>query len=476
MKKILRTLVASASLLLLSACASLKPDAGLSEVSQLVRGKTAQTEASLAAAPSAETQQAIAALLAEPLTADATVRIALLNNPSLHAALAGLGISDAERVQAARLPNPHLSLQKLRTEQTREFERVLKFDLLGLLALPWRAQWASQNAELAQLQTAQEVVRLASEARKAWISAVAAQQSALYWRDAKEAAEAGAELARRMTRVGNFSRLAQAREQTVLAEATAQLARAQQAAFAARERLNRALGLWGQQTNYRLPERLPDLPQQLRPQTELEAQALRERLDVSSAKLELRYVAQSLGAVQAAGLVGGVELSLLRSTERDLASGDKHSTRGAELELRLPLFDWGQAAQARTQALIQQASAKLRAVAVLARSEVREAYFNYRTSHDLARHYRDELVPLRRFINDEVLLRYNGMLMSVWDLLADTRGHAQTVASAIDAQRDYWLAETDLLLALTGTSPGALGLMQAGASASSGSTSSAGGH
>ena len=72
------------------------------------------------------------------------------------------------------------------------------------------------------------------------------------------------------------------------------------------------------------------------------------------------------------------------------------------------------------------------------------------------------MLPLRRFIQDETMLRYNGMFVSVWQLLAEARSSAQAVATATDAQRDFWLAETDLQLALTGTSPGAI---QAAASA-----------
>jgi outer membrane protein TolC len=94
--------------------------------------------------------------------------------------------------------------------------------------------------------------------------------------------------------------------------------------------------------------------------------------------------------------------------------------------------------------------------AVRARSEVREAYAAYRTAFDLAKHYRDEVVPLRKHISEEVLLRYNGMLMSVFELLADARQQIAAVSAYIDAQRDFWIAETNLNLALTGKSPGAL--------------------
>ena len=94
-----------------------------------------------------------------------------------------------------------------------------------------------------------------------------------------------------------------------------------------------------------------------------------------------------------------------------------------------------------------------------ARSEAREAWHGWRTAYDLARHYRDEIVPLRKFINDETVLRYNGMLASVWDLLGETRNQVAAVNSAIAAQRDFWIADTDLHTALTGTSPGALAAM-----------------
>jgi len=105
----------------------------------------------------------------------------------------------------------------------------------------------------------------------------------------------------------------------------------------------------------------------------------------------------------------------------------------------------------------------LQDTAVRARSEVRSAWLTYRTALDLARQQQSQVVPLRQFISDETTLRYNGMLASVWDMLAEARNSTQAVAHAIEAQRDFWLAETDLQLALTGTSPGALQGLASGA-------------
>ena len=115
--------------------------------------------------------------------------------------------------------------------------------MLRPLTLPWKATGQGQQHEIAKPQAAQDVVQLAASTRKAWISAVAAQQTAIYMADVKEAAQAGAELARRMAYVGNWSRLQHAREQVFLADATAQLARAEQVRFAEREKLIRLMGL-----------------------------------------------------------------------------------------------------------------------------------------------------------------------------------------------------------------------------------------
>ncbi len=452
-----------ALLVLLAGCASLSPDGGVADVQKLVQDRAGAGAVVIGREATPLTQQAIAALLERPLDEAAAVRIALLNNPSLHASMAALGISDADRVQAGTLPNPHFSLGRFREGNLREIERILRFDVIGLLALPWRAQWAGQQTELARLQAAQDVIRLAADTRKAWVNAVAAQQGARYMRDAKEATEAGAELARRLARVGNWSRLNQAREQALLADTTAQLARAEQAAFASREQLTRLLGLWGLQTNYRLPERLPDLPKDAREINDVEAQAIAQRLDVRSATTEAAFVANSLGLVKASGFLNALEVAYTRSTTFDNAAGTRETRRGWEIELPLPLFDWGQARNARSQAIYMQSVARVRDVAIRARSEAREAYHGYRTAYDLARHYRDEVVPLRKYITDEMLLRYNGMLNSAFDLLADARAGIAAVNASIEAQRDFWIADTDLQTTLSGTSPGSLGMPKSGA-------------
>lgn len=455
----------------LAGCASVSPDGLRGDVAALTAGRTGSTQAAALpandAAARAKAEQSLQGWLAQPLTQDAAVRIALLNNPGLQARLAALGVADAERVQAITLPNPHLALGRFTNSQEREIERTLAFSLLDLITLPWRSQRQEERMQIATLQAAQEVVALAADTRRAWLRAVAAEQVSATHDRMVQAAEAGAELARRMARVGNWSRLQHAREQAVLQEAIRLRSRARLAAATEREQLNRRMGLWGLQAQYRLADALPPLPDGALPADGIESIALRERLDVQAARRQLDTQAVRQGWSRAGAVFGDVGLAYSRNTAAERGSGHREITRGWEIDAPLPLFDWGGAARTRAQAQVEQSAAQLQETAVRARGEVRAAWLTYRTALDLARQQRDEVVPLRQLITQETTLRYNGMLASVWELLAEARASTQSVANAIEAQRDFWLAETDLQLTLTGTSPGALQDLAASAAPSS---------
>ncbi|HEX7951685.1 MAG TPA: TolC family protein, partial [Burkholderiales bacterium] len=134
------------------------------------------------------------------------------------------------------------------------------------------------------------------------------------------------------------------------------------------------------------------------------------------------------------------------------------------------LFDWGDARVAKAQAIYMQSVNRVAETAVNARSEVRESYAAYLTAYELAKHYRDEIVPLRKTISEENQLRYNGMLISVFELLADAREQVASVNAYLDALKAFWLAEADLQSAVGGKLP----VRVADASSSSAPTKPAG--
>jgi outer membrane protein TolC len=439
--------------LLLGACSTFSEDGGTRSVSDALatRGVTQQAPWIKNDDDAVRAADAVQKLLAQPLTVEHAVQIALLNNRRLQAAYAELGIAEADLVQAGRLRNPGFSFGRLHRGEVVEYERTFIFDLLGLLTMPVRTRLENERFQLAQGRVTIEILQVAADTRRAWHDAVASQQTVAYAEQVQSAAEAAAELAKRMALAGNFSALDQAREQAFYTDATTQFLRSRQAALAAREKLTRLLGLSGNDIAYRLPERLPELPQTPGVMADIEQQAMRQRLDVQGAMQDAANLADALGLTRTTGYFSLLEAKYKRNSE----SGEPRQT-GYEIELRLPIFDFGTARNARAEYSYMQAVHRAAELTVRARSEVREAYGAWRAAYDLAKHYRDEVVPLRARISEETLLRYNGMLMSVFELLAESRQQINAVSDAIAAQRDFWIADTTLRLTINGTSPGAI--------------------
>jgi len=446
----MRAATSAAAALLLAGCASFSPDGGFGQVEQLTQQRSGQQPSYQRRSEDAGQAAArVAELLKQPLSADSAVQVALLNNRDLQARYAELGLAEADLVRAGRLANPRLGFGRLSGNGALEIDRAVMFDVLGLLTLPLAKQVAEHRFEQAQLQAAADTVGLASSARIAFFEAVAAEQLVGYFGQVKDAADASNELARRMVAAGNFSKLAQMREHAFYADATAQLARAQHQATAARERLARVLALGGEPSTFTLPGRLPDLPAAPAEPKDAEQTAMTRRLDVMMAKRDTAATAAALGLNQATRFV-----NVLHAGYQNKSASGEQRRMGYEIELELPLFDFGAARTAQAEASYMQALNRTAQVAINASSEVRESYSAYRTAYDLARHYRDEVVPLRKRISEENLLRYNGMLASVFDLLADSRDQIASVTAAVESLRDHWVAETQLQTALTAGSPG----------------------
>ena len=448
---LMRLTAAPAVALILAGCASFSPDGGAGKVSELTKERTGQavtfqrSEADVGSAAARVNE-----LLKQPLTPESAVEIALLNNRGLQAGFSELGIAEAERVRAGRLANPTFSFGRLAGGGVTEIDRSVMFNVLGLLTLPAASQVAQGQLEQAQYQAAFDAVGVAADARKAFFGAVAARDLVKYSEQVKDAADASSELARRMLQAGNFNKLAQMREQSFQADASASLVRARHQAVAERERLVRVLGLSGDQLAFTLPERLPELPKDLIEAKDAEQTAIDKRLDVLMARRNAQATAKSLGLTKATRFINVLEVGYANKSQ----TGEPRQN-GYEIELELPLFDFGSTRAARAEAVYMQAVHRTAEVAVNARSEVRESYSAYRTAYELARHYRDEVVPLRKRISDENMLRYNGMLASVFELLADARDQVGSVTAAIEALRDHWVAETNLRSALMGRSPSA---------------------
>jgi len=439
--------VIALGVLFLGGCATFSQDGGFGSVESIAKERIAKEVKWVRSDADADSVKAeVKKLLAAPLSVDNAVQIALFNNKGLQAGYAELGISEANLVQAGRLRNPQLSYSRASGGGEVATERSITFDLLHLLTMPIALELEGKRLEQTKLRVAGEMLGLAAETQRAYYLAVAAEQTARYMEQVKMSAEAGAELARRMARAGNWSKLDQAREQVFYADATTQLAKAKGNAGMQRERLTRLLGLWGNDIGFKLPQRLPELPAAKPELNNVEAIAVAQRLDIQAAKHDTESLANSLGLTKTTRFINVLEIGGLRTTETPNPRKDGYS-----ISLEVPIFDWGSTRVARAEALYMQAVNRLAETAINARSEVRGAYAAYLTHYDLAKHYRDEVVPLRKRISDENLLRYNGMLISVFELLADAREQILGVNGYIEALKDFWVADTDMKTALGGS-------------------------
>lgn len=436
------------AILALSACTTFSKDGGFSSVEQAARTNLGKdivwTKSSDEKAKATERVQA---LLLQPLDVENAVQVALLNNKSLQAAFADLGVSEADLVQAGQLPNPRFSMLYAKNGGEYKIEQVLTFNIFSLVTIPKAEEIEQYRFEQAKQQAILKVLGLAHDVRVAYFNAVATNETLRYAEQVKSAAETGHELSARMLAAGNWSRLDHAREHGFYTGTMLDYSKAQIARTAAHEKLVRLLGLSGEAAQLKLSERLPDLPKAVEDLPDVEKTALEQRIDLRIIKADTETLAKSLGLTRTTRLINVLELGPARVLE-----GERHDAykNGMEIAFELPLFDWGDARVARAESQYMQAVNQAAQAVVNARSEVREAYAKYRATYDVAKYYRDEVVPVAKRVSEENLLRYNGMLVGVFDLLADARAQISSVQGYMEALREFWVSQSNLQMAMTG--------------------------
>ena len=424
---------------LLAACAPLQTRQSLQAASAIVQPHTGQPVELLRNDDERQRAQAqIDALLSQPLSADDAVRVALLGSPALQALIAQAQAESAASTQGARLANPVFGFERLLIGGGGvEITRSLSIGLLDLLTLPTRSRIDAARQDQLHLRLARDVLRVAAQARMAWVRAVAAQQAAAYDRDVVGAAQATATLAARMQQAGNFTKLDAAQQALFAADARLRQQRAALAAQQTHQALVRALGLSpGQAERLMLPGQLPQLPKALPAGSAPLQTALEARLDVQLARAELAAQAQAAGLARATSLAGHVEMSGVRKTTSDAAPQN-----GVDLSLPLPVFDLGDARRSAAADAVLAARNRALATAQTAASQLREADALRSGAWEQARLVSEQVVPLAQTVLDESQLRYNGMLIGTFQLVAAAQTQVQVVRAALAAQRDYWLAD-----------------------------------
>jgi outer membrane protein TolC len=432
----------------LAGCATFSGDGGFDRVA----AQTRQHLDKEVRWPRTETGRArsdadVAARLQHALSAEDAVQVALLNNRALQASFEELGISEADLVQSGRMQNPTFRLRHASVAASYDIEEAVSFNVLSLLAAP--SAHAIEKRRFAEVQSAVliAVVQLANDTRQAFYAAVAAHQAVKYSAQVKSAADASAELARRMLAAGNWNLLDHAREQAFQADAAQRLTHAEWVADSTREKLQSLMGLAGAEPALEIPERLPDLPPSIEELPDVEQVVLQNRLDLRLMRLQIDETARRLGLTRASRLVNVLDVAPTRILQ---GSAAQPYERGYEITLEVPIFDGGTPRLRRAEAVYSQAVDRYAQAAVDARSQIRRAYAAYRATFDIAKRRRDDIVPARRVIAAQNLLRYNASQISVFELLSDAQAQIASVDDYMQSVRDFWMAKSELDGALLG--------------------------
>ncbi len=285
--------------------------------------------------------------------------------------------------------------------------------------------------------------------RHAWTDAVAARQSWRLRRQMLDAARTGSELGQRMAGTGNWDAARAAREQLVLAQAWQAAWRAQAEALESQERLALRLGLWDARTVAQLAERLPQaLPavptreafeQAAGDAAALESAALRSHRTLAADRFDAERQSAAVFDASRREAWGEAVDAALQAAPLDLAAAPRIDPAGA---LREPAVQHAIRAESE---LLHRAAER--------RSAARQAWIRLQASHALALHAQGVVAPLQASLEQDSLLRYNGMLLSSWELLASARERLRALDDALLAQRDFWRAQADWQALLGGGQP-----------------------
>ncbi len=437
----------------LSGCASVNPGPSFVDVQKTVADRTGQNARWIRSSADADDVAAtVKELLSAELSAEACARVALLNNRTLQATLTEIGISQADLAQATRVSNPDLHTFVRfpdRAPDGANVELSLFQDFLDVLVQPLRKKLGQAQLEQTKLRVGDEMLRLMAETKAAYYTLVGRQQLVERLELIRDVNQTAVEFARRQYEAGNINELERLNHEAAYNQSKVEVALAQVEVRRDRERLNRLMGLWGGDTGWNAQGRLPEVPEQEIPFDRLESLAVRQRLDLEAARWGVDLVGRALALKKKTRYFPiGIQVGVQH--EKD--TGGQRVT-GPSLELQLPIFDTGKAQVARLEAEYLRSQRQLEALAVNARSEVREARDSMIAARDLAGYYGTVLLPQRFAILEQTQRHYNMMLKGAYDLLLAKQAEAETEKAYIEAWRDYWIARTELERAVGGRLP-----------------------
>jgi outer membrane protein, heavy metal efflux system len=431
--------------LLLSSCRS-TATASRADAALVRSNASARIGADIAAPNESCVEAELQALLSAELTEDAAVRIALINNRSVAAEYERLGIARAELVQAGLLSNPVFDGDVKFFENAEEIELKLSQPFLDLFFIPLRQKVARSELAARKAEVTRSLVRVAFDVRRAFVSVRSAQQVIEIRQQALKAAEASRDLMRRLYAAGNVPAGDLTLDEGGVADARLSLAAAELAAQEAREPMNVLLGVWGENTQWKIEGRLSDALAEGFDVEGIETRAITNSLDLAEARCQMQASAQLAGLTNWEGVfpTGDAGIAAKQETSGEWGVGPAAA-------VAIPIFDTGAARVAAARASIREQAARYASLAVEIRSAARLLRERSLSLRDRAVYVRQVLVPLRSRLVRETLQNFNAMQIGAFEVLRVKQQEAEAGREYVEGLRDAWLARLDLAELVAGS-------------------------
>lgn len=472
----------------LAGCAQVDPRSDYRRANELIAERTGIAD-TYDPATEELVQAKVDALLADGLTVEEAVRVALLNNRGFQALFAEIGASRAEVVQSGLLTNPALSLNGMFPEGGGRAQLNLGFaqQIADLWQIPVRRKAAEAELERTILTAARQALDLAADAKIRCYRVLALQQAQSFARESLKLANEGVQLALAQLAAGKASQLDVNLTRANAIEANLELLDLEREQRVAVAELARVLGLGRRSGAWTLQDELPPVGDPPRDLDALVSAALERRFDLRAAearaaageaewRLELAKIfpdvalgfdlerpearaipgrdlaADTARASLAAGQLAAPEIES-RGRRRIEKAQIIDAILGPSLALALPLWDQNQARIAKARFRFLQFCKAQEDLREAAARDVRRAAAQVQGAAELVRYYEQEALPQASETVTNATKLYEAGQKDIWPLLESERSLLARRLAYVNMRRDYAIALVELENAVGGRLP-----------------------
>jgi len=437
----------------LSGCVSLSPDAAFTDVADVVKERTGKRILWDSGSPDdVRAHVHISRLLSRQLTPASAVQIALINNKSLQASYSGLGMAQADLVQAGLLTNPVFDGEVTwpYTPNVAAANVVLSvvFNFIELFWRRYKEAVAQSAMEEVKIKISSLVIDHAANSNRAYIDYVAVRQEIELLKQVVKSARATVAAAKTIREAGNSTALDFEQQQNVLTAAKLALAAAEAKSAQARETLNVLMGLSGNDTrNWSVTARLSAPKGRMISVSNIESLAVERSLELDALRQKIITLGYKYQLTHKKSIIP--DLGLGPQWERN----DTDKQIGARFDVTIPLFDRGEAKRARNIMEIRQAQDQYWAMGIKVRSSARLVRAALLSARKTATYYQRAVLPQQARLLRATQQQYNAMQEDVFRLVRAKREQIQASRAYIAALRSYWLARINVQQLKSGRLP-----------------------